>query len=148
MERYLEYERCRVKYTEVQEVFAKVLMEKERLFTKILPSAIRYDKDKVQSTIDGNPLEDYVISVEDKELDEKIAKYRQILKDWQMLLDIKEAELRRSRAIIDRVYVYRYLDQLGINRIARLMNYSRSQVYRKIQMINKKMRQNATSDVL
>ena len=65
-ELYLEYERIKNKYAAVQEQFAQALMEKERLFTRTLPSAIRYDKDKVQNSVDDNPLEDFVISAEEK----------------------------------------------------------------------------------
>lgn len=143
-ERFIEYERCKSMYTKLQEAFARALMEKERLFTRTLPSAIRYDKDKVQSTVDGNPLEDFVINCEDKELEERIARYRQHLKDWGMLLDIKEKELRQSRILLDRVYVCRYLENVSIKRMCGILNYSRPQVYRKLSQLNKKMRQNET----
>lgn len=143
-ERFIEYERCKAMYAKLQEAFARALMEKERLFTRTLPSAIRYDQDKVQSTIDGNPLEDFVISLEDKELEERISSYRQHLKDWGMLLDIKEKELRQSRILLDRVYVCRYLDGLSIKRMCGVLNYSRPQVYRKLSQLNKKLRQNET----
>lgn len=143
-ERFIEYERCKAMYGKLQKAFERALLEKERLFTRTLPSAIRYDKDKVQSTVDVNPLEDFVINCEDKELEERIARYRQHLKDWGMLLDIKETELRQSRILLDRVYVCRYLEGLSIKRMCGILNYSRPQVYRKLSQLNKKMRQNET----
>jgi DNA-directed RNA polymerase specialized sigma subunit len=143
-ERFIEYERCKTMYGKLQKAFERALLEKERLFTRTLPSAIRYDKDKVQSTVDDNPLEDFVINCEDKELEERIARYRQHLKDWGMLLDIKETELRQSRILLDRVYVCRYLEGLSIKRMCGILNYSRPQVYRKLSQLNKKMRQNET----
>lgn len=147
-ERYLDYERYKAKFTELQESFAKVLLEKERLFTRTLPRAIQYDKDKVQNTIDGNPLENFVITAEEKELDVKIAKYRQEMSDWKLLLDIKERELRQSRAMLDRVYVCRYLDGCSIKRMCGLLSYSRPQIYRKLSQLNKKLRQNETDVML
>ena len=65
-ERYLEYECIKAKFVDLQEQFAKVLLEKERLFTRTLPSAIRYDKDKVQCMPDDNPLERYTTELNKK----------------------------------------------------------------------------------
>lgn len=137
-ELYLDYERIKLKYTTLQEQFARVLLEKERLYTKTLPSAIRYDKDKVMTTVDGNPLEDFVISVEDKSLDDKIERFRQLMKDWAVLLEVKEGELRRSRDIFNRIYVLKYLDNYSVSRIAKILHYDRTQIYRKLKQMWKR----------
>lgn len=146
-ELYLEYERIKTKYTALQEQFAKILLEKERLYTKTLPSAIRYDKEKVMSTIDGNPLEEFVINVEDKALDEKIARFRELLTDWVVLLETKERELRRSKDIFNKIYVLKYLDNYSVSRIAKVLHYDRTQIYRKLKQMWKrcnKMQQEAS----
>ena len=146
-ELYLEYERIKTKYTALQEQFAKILLEKERLYTKTLPSAIRYDKEKVMSTIDGNPLEEFVINVEDKALDEKIARFRELLTDWAVLLETKERELRRSKDIFNKIYVLKYLDNYSVSRIAKILHYDRTQIYRKLKQMWKrcnKMQQEAS----
>jgi hypothetical protein len=137
-ELYLDYERIKIKYTTLQEQFAHVLLEKERLYTRTLPSAIRYDKDKVMSTVDGNPLEDFVISVEDKALDEKIVRFRELMKDWAVLLEVKEGELRRSKDIFNRIYVLKYLDNYSVSRIAKVLHYERTQIYRKLKQMWKR----------
>lgn len=68
-ERYLEYECIKAKFVDLQEQFAKVLLEKERLFTRTLPSAIRYDKDKVQTLHDMDKgAKHYVINMSSVEL--------------------------------------------------------------------------------
>lgn len=144
---YLEYERIKTKYTALQEQFARILLEKERLYTKTLPSAIRYDKEKVMSTIDGNPLEEFVINVEDKALDEKIARFRELLTDWAVLLETKERELRRSKDIFNKIYVLKYLDNYSVSRIAKILHYDRTQIYRKLKQMWKrcnKMQQEAS----
>lgn len=138
MDKYLEYEGIKERYESFQQLFAKILLEKERLLTKTLPNAIRYDGLKVQSSVNGNPLEEYVLSVEDEDLDVKLNQYRQSLTDWKMLLDLKERELRQSTAVIDRIYVYRYLEGYSVNRICRSINYGRAWVYRKISQIEKR----------
>lgn len=137
-EQYLDYEYTKAKYVELQERFAKVLLEKERLFTRTLPSAIRYDKDKVQSTVDGSPLEDFVIDVDTKEIDVKIKRLRRHLNDWGVLLAVKETALRKSTAIIDRVYIMRYLDGYSVNRICRALHYEKSRIYELLRVIDRK----------
>ena len=145
---YLEYERYRLKYNAMQERFASVLLEKERLFTNTLPSGIRYDKDKVQHSVDDNPLEEYVIQMDEKQIDDTLDQMRKTIKDWEMLLEVKERELRKSLSIPDRIYTCRYLDGYGIGKISSSLCYSKSQVYRILRKIEKrcdKMRQNATN---
>ena len=136
-ERYTDYESYLVRYEHIQMQFVRVLLEKEKLLTRTLPSAIRYDKDKVQNTIDDNPLEDFVISVEEKELDVKIARLRRHLDDWRVLMDVKEQELRKSQVLIDRVYVMRYLDGLSVNKICRIIHYEKTRVYELLTEIAK-----------
>ena len=114
---YPEYERYSAKFNEVQERFMQVLLEKERLFTKTLPNAIRYDRDQVQCSVDGNPLEDYVISLDEENIDEKLNQLRESMKDWEILLRLKEKELRSSPVISDKVYLYRYVDGYRIGKI-------------------------------
>lgn len=144
MEKYLEYERIKERYNDFQALFARALLEKERLLTMTMPSAIRYDKDPVMNSIDQNPLEKYMEAVEDEGLDEKLSQYRQNLKDWGMLLAIKEDELRKSKLKHDRVYVLRIIEGYNIGRVARITNYSKSQIYRILKQIYREMRKDAT----
>lgn len=136
-EKYLEYEQIKAKYTDLQERFAKVLLEKERLFMQTLPSAIRYDKDKVQSTADGSPLEDFVVSIDTKELDIKIKRLRHHLNDWGVLLAVKETALRKSTTLTDRIYVMRYLDGCGVNKMCKLLHYEKSRIYELLRVIDR-----------
>lgn len=135
---YIEYEQYRCKYLDLQEQFNHFLTEKERILTKTLPNAIRYDKDKTSSSLDGNPLEDYVIELEESKVDESLDRIRQLLEDRERLLQLKERELRMSQDVYDRIYRMKYLDCMGINKIAKIMHYSRSQVYRILENIKKR----------
>ena len=142
---YLEYEAYRVKFLDLQEQFNHFLTEKERLFTRAMPNAIRYDKEHVQSSNDSNPLEEYAIALDEQKIDENLSRLRQLLEDREKLLNMKEMELRKSQDKFDRIYVNRFLDGYGINRLARSHNYSKSQVYRILGQIQKrcdKMRKN------
>lgn len=135
---YIEYEQYRCKYLDLQEQFNHFLTEKERILTRTLPNAIRYDKDKTSSSLDGNPLEDYVIELEESKVDESLDRIRQLLEDRERLLQLKEKELRMSQDVYDRIYRMKYLDCMGINKIAKIMHYSRSQVYRILENIKKR----------
>ena len=132
---YLEYEQTKDNLERAKKLFAKAILEKERLITKTMPSAITYDKDSVMSSRDDNPLESYIISSETKHVDQLIAKYRQSLSDWSVLLEYQEKELRKSKDKYDIIYTLKCIDCMGINKIARIMNYSKSQVYRILKQI-------------
>lgn len=140
MDRYIDFERFKAKYAAAQEHFAEILLEKERLFTQTLPNAITYDKDIVDHSVDGNPLERYVLSLEEENIDQKLAKYRQFFADWEILMEHKERDLRQSKFVLDRIYVMRMLDGFGIGRICKEMHYSKAQVYKKLDVIKKNMK--------
>lgn len=134
---YPEYESCLIKYRNIQDHFFDVLMEKERLLTKLLPNATSYDKEKVQGTPSDNPLEDYIMECDEKQIDEQIEKYKGLIVDVEKLVRSKEKELRLSQDKFDKIYRMRYLDGYGINKIVKMMNYSRPQIYRYLKMIEK-----------
>ena len=135
---YLDYEEYRAKYLMLQGIFNRVLLEKEELFSKALPSAIRYDKDPVQHQSDSNAFEDYAISLEEKKIDVRLKRLRELLDDREKLLEMKEKELLKSQDINDKIYRFRYIDGYSINKISRSLNYSRSQVYRILNEISKR----------
>ena len=139
---YPEYELYKSKYLNLQEQFNMILMEKERLITKLLPNATTYDKDNTSSAPSDNPLEDYVISLEEQQIDMKLDRLRPLLEDRKRLLDFKEQELRLSSNRYDRLYKYRILDGMGVNKISRIMGYSRAQIYKDLDKIMKKIKFN------
>ena len=137
---YLEYESYKRKYLDLQEQFNEFLLEKERILTKTMPKAIRYDKDLTTTGVpDDNPLESYVMELERSKVDVHLDHIRKLLEDRKMLLDAKEKELRASFNQYDRVYTMRYLDGYGIKRICTEMNFSRAQIYRILDEIKKKI---------
>lgn len=137
-EKYLEYEQIKAKYTDLQERFAKVLLEKERLFMQALPGAIKYDNDKARATADGSPVEDFVVSLDTKKLDVKIKRLRHQLGDWGVLLAVKETALRKSTTLTDRIYVMRYLEGYSVNKICRTLHYEKSRIYELLRVIDRK----------
>lgn len=144
---YLEFEKYRDKFLNAQQMFNNILIEQEQLFTKTQPNAIQYDKEKVSGGGGGNILENYVISLEDRQIHEKLSMLRQLLDDREKLLRQKESELRQSTNKYDKIYVLKYLEGYSISRVADKLNYSKSQIYRMLGKMNK-MRQNANMHVL
>ena len=141
---YMEYVQLKIKFDHAQERQARLLEQKEKTFADTLPSGIRYDKDVVQVT-PSCPLDKYVVDLERIEKD--IAKNRESLKDWEILLTFKEKELRKSKDIPDMIFVLKYLEGVSAGRIPSLVNYSKRQTYRILDKIEKtvaKMAQNGT----
>ena len=134
---YPEFERYKIKYSSLQEQFKGLLDEKERLFTKALPNAIRYDRERVQSSPNCNPLEEYAIAIDEAGIDKALSEARTLLQDWEKLLDMKGQELERSQDVYDKIYRYRIINNYGINKISRILGYSKSQVYRKLGQVKK-----------
>ena len=135
---YLEYESFRLKFHQIQERFDEALTEKEKLITKAMPSATRYDKESVKCNSNGNPNEDYVIALEEKKIDEKISRLRRELEKREKLLEMKEKELRKSQEIHDKIYLLKKVDGKSIDDVAFMLNYSRSWTYKMWHQIQKR----------
>ncbi len=127
---YKTYEEYKNRYYMTQQNYNDLLTEKERLFVRTQPNAIRYDKLNVKSSPNSNVLEDYVIENEKRQLDRRIAEMKVLLDDRRNLMLLKEAELRKSKDMYDKIYTMRYLEDMSVERIAKKVNYSVSQVYR------------------
>lgn len=137
---YLEYERIKERYHTAQERFETILTEQERLLTKTLPSAITYDRDKVQTSPSDTILINYVIAKDERHIDDQLRKAKRLMMERKKLLDVKEEELRKSMDKYDRVYTLKYLDGYGVNRIARILCYSKKQIYRMVADISENSR--------
>jgi DNA-directed RNA polymerase specialized sigma subunit len=137
---YIDYEIYKCKYLEIQIQYNEILTEKENLFTKTQPNAIRYDKVQVQGGTYGNGFDEYLIAKEKEQIDERLAEARQLLEDRERLLKLKEKELRASKDKLDLIYCMRYVDNKRPYAIARCLNYSESQIYRILDKIQKEIR--------
>ncbi len=136
---YLDYEESRAIYMGWIDSYKEAVAEKDEMLTKVLGGSIRYDKEAVQTSVSGSPLDDYVAAVESKGLDKRIDHARGMLDKWRDVLDVQEAELRRSHEIYDKVYVCRYIEGMTVRQIGRKLNYSKSQVFRIDQEIQDKI---------
>ena len=134
---FIDYEIYKRKYIEIQVKYNEILTEKENLFTRTQPNAIRYDKLQVQGGNLGNGFDDYLIAKENAQIDERLIEARQLLEDRERLLKLKEKELRSSKDKLDLIYCMRFVDNKRPYTIARALNYSESQIYRILDKIQK-----------
>lgn len=133
---YAEYHIIKEKYFDAQRAYNELIDEKETLFARTQPAAIRYDKERVSSGGSGrNVFDEYLIAKEKNRIDERIAEQKTILDDRKRLKDLKEYELRASKEWHDRIYCYYYLDKLSLTKIENRVPYSRVQIWRILKTI-------------
>lgn len=138
---YIDYEIYKCKYLEIQSKYNEILTEKENLFAKTQPNAIRYDKLQIEGgKLVGNGFDEYLIAKEEDKIDERLTEARQLLEDRERLLKLKEKELRASKDKLDQIYLMRFVDNKRPYAIARSLNYSESQIYRILDKIQKDLR--------
>lgn len=137
---YVQYEEYKNKYYEVQRKYDEILGEKEKLFVRTQPKAIKFDKEKVSGGSPVNAFDEYLIMKEKKNIDQRLDEIKSILDDRARLVNLKEEELRASNNVQDKIYKYRYLDRLTVEKITRLVNYSRPQVFRILKIIRNNLK--------
>jgi hypothetical protein len=119
--------------------YETLLKEREDIFSRTQPQGIRYDRDKVMTSPNGDPFTAYMAEMERTGLQKRIETARTIMTDYKAIRDEREASLRRSKDLYDKIYRMRYLDHLKPLYIARRIGYSKSEIYRKLDSIEKKM---------
>lgn len=137
MSLYLEYEDCKKKYNQIVETFESTLEEKERLFMKTQPKGTKIDKVSVEGGVNNNLFDNYLMEVEKKQLDQKLDEARKIVDERYKYLKTKELELRASKDWVDKIYVYRFIEQLPVKTILHLIPYQEAQIYRIINEIKR-----------
>ena len=138
---WMDYQRLQAEYERTQWRLASLLDKREELETALGPSAIRYDRDKVQ-TSPSDHVTDILAKVAD--VDRLIDVANKSVEERQYLLSLKRKELMQSRHIEDKIYVCYYIHRMSVGRIAYCIGYSKRQVYR----IIRKMSQNVTNVML
>lgn len=137
---YITYEEYKKRYYEVQKLYNKVLEEKEKLFAKTQPQSTKFGKINIDSGNSSNSFDDYLITKEKKQIDKRLEEIKFILEDRKKLLDIKESELRNSKEWIDKLYVYKYIENYQVKKIIQLVPYEEAQVYRMLNKIKKTLK--------
>lgn len=132
---YVEYDAICKRYNNALLAYNNLIEEKEALFAMTQPGAVRYDKDRVSGSTGRNTFEEYIIAKERSRIDERLTEQKSILDERKKLKDMKENELRLSKSLFDRIYVYHYLEKLSLTQIENRIPYSRVQIWRKLKII-------------
>ncbi len=146
---YVTYHEYKLKFLEAQEQYNKIVNEKQELFSKTQPGGVDYDKERVSGgAVKQNAFDTYVIKMEKKKIDERLEIARSILEDRERLLKLKELELRSSKNWFDIIYKYHFIEGLSSRKIERLIPFSKSEINRKIKLINIKLGQNVPKGIV
>lgn len=132
---YIIYEKYKKYYYDTQNRYNEILTEKERLFSITQPKATDYGKEKASGGKPSNPFDEYLIQKEKKQIDARLKEVKSLLEDRERLLRLKRDELRASNNIHDKIYRYRYIDKMRVQKIVKLVGYSEAQVYRILKVI-------------
>ena len=137
---YIEYETYKNKLYNAQQDFDSVLSEQERLFSKTQPQSTDFSKEPTSGGNQDSPFDNYLIVKEYKKIDLRLAEARSILNDRERLTNFKLEELLKSKDVYDKIYVCKYIDGLKNYQIAKRVNYSEAQIYRKLKIIRKNIK--------
>ena len=131
---YEEYEAIWSRIRKIEKELFDLINKRDELFDMTQPKSSKFDKEIVDGKNPINTIEQYIIQKE--YMNEKIAQLNQTLDDRYQILRRKRDELRQSKNIYDRIYVYYCIERLSIVKISYLTNYSQSQIYRKLEKMN------------
>lgn len=134
---FIDYEEYKNRYIASQKQYDEILQEKEELFARTQPNAVRFDKEKVSGGTIENAFDDYLVKKERKQIDNRLQEAKTLLEDRKKLLALKLEELKESNEILDKVYRLNKVEHIRPYKIARIINYSVSQVYRFLEQIDR-----------
>lgn len=122
-----DYHTVQLEYRRAENRLRHLANQREELEVSLGPSAIRYDKDIVQTS-----REDHVTAILVKlaDLDVVIRQADETVRIRKEIMLRKQEELERSPDIHDRIYTLYFIKHHGVRRISREVCYSRRQVYR------------------
>lgn len=135
---YEEYESIWNTIRKKEKELFELINKRDELFLKTQPKSSKFDKEKVDSKSTRNMMEEYVIQKE--YLNERIMQLNITLDDIYQVLKRKRDELRQSKNTYDRIYYYYCIERLNIFKVSCLMNYSESQIYRKLKKMGIKVK--------
>ena len=138
---YIEHFLLEKRFNIAVERLEDLLREREEIFDRTQPRSIPFDKDKVDGGGGENAMDAYLIELERKQIDERIADARYIVEQRKDLLQIQEEALRRSGKIEDIVYRLKYLEGKSVKNIAETTFWSERKVYRIAKQIQKDIEQ-------
>lgn len=134
---FASYELLKIKYLKSQQKLNDTIEEKENLFSRTQPKSPNWDKMPSAGIV--NEFDSYLIAKEKAKIDERIKEIQKILDDRHSLLKLKEQELYESKDIFDKIYRLKYLESKTIPELIYRLHFSRTQVYRLLNLIKNEL---------
>ena len=136
---YLEYVELFFKKNRAEKDYNAAIDKKQKLLYTVTPHSV-VPNDIVNHLSCSAPGSNF-INYSDRvtEIDENIKNTRDIFDNRTYLLKIKEAELRESKDVLDRIYVYHWLDKKKVSKFYRLVGYTREYTYDVIEKMREEM---------
>lgn len=136
---YLEYHELLKKYKNAEKIYYNALDKKSSLLYLVEPHAVQ-TKEIINSLSMTNPDEKIIMYVSQiEEVDKLINETRNNKDALNYELNKKEILLKNSQNIYDKIYYFKYIRGKRVNEFYRLINYSKRQIYRFIDEINKSL---------
>lgn len=136
---YLEYHELLKKYKNAEKIYYNALDKKSSLLYLVEPHAVQA-KEIINSLSMTNPDEKIIMYVSQiEEIDKLINETRNNKDALNYELNKKEILLKNSQNIYDKIYYFKYIRGKRVNDFYRLINYSKRQIYRFIDEINKSL---------
>lgn len=147
MRLYRIHRKFYLKYIDAQRKFEAILDEQEMILQKVQPksSLAEHDREHMATLPTGSgktltrKAEEYAIEMERRNIRQRLNDARGVLEDRLLLLEQKEAELRKSKDIYNVIYLARWVDGKKPEMIATETGYSRSQVYAIIKHLDRQI---------
>lgn len=136
MELFIEHYKLNEEYKEAKKEFEKALAKKSQLLYSVVPKAANFENELVKDS-SSNKFLNYTIKME--EIDKEINVRRNLRDVLEYRLKLKEIELNNSSNILDKVYLLKYVDERKVRYICIKTNYSKTQIYRILEEIKKKI---------
>lgn len=136
MELFIEHYKLNEEYKEAKKEFEKALAKKSQLLYSVVPKAANFENELVKGS-SSNKFLNYTIKME--EIDKEINVRRNLRDVLEYRLKLKEIELNNSSNILDKVYLLKYVDERKVRYICIKTNYSKTQIYRILEEIKKKI---------
>ena len=144
-ELFIEHYEILSKYKNAVKKYDNLLEKKARLILNMQPKGIDYSKEPISGGTTFNKFDDFVIKLEKLDPDLQNARNEKDIQEY--FLKKKELELKDSNEILDKIYYLKYIKRLKVKYIAINVSYSKMQVYRKLDTIEK-MLQNVTNTMI
>lgn len=136
---YEEYYR---KYLSLKKVKEKINRLESKKITLMSSSEIK-SSDPSKDTIKTNTIGDVIGNcVAELELiEQNLQRENNLKKEILGQLSKKEEELRESKEILDKIYLYKFIDRMKYHQICKKINYEKSSFYNFLDEVEKKLKE-------